>query len=122
MRPVLSRLAALAILLAALAAAWFPFMLGMLMIFIGAQQPDPSVPNGDPCCGHPDTWWDVFTTVGFGALCMAVALGPVAVAAAAVVGVVEGRPPRWIRARWVHRLGAVWVLAAVAAGLLFATG
>lgn len=122
MRPVLSRLVALAILLAGLAATWFPLMLGLLMFFIGAQQPDPSVPDGDPCCGHPDTWWEVLSGVGFGALCMIVALGPLTVAAAAVVGVAEGRPPRWIRARWVRRLGIAWALAVVAAGLLFATG
>ena len=23
------------------------------------QRPDPTVPDGDPCCGHPDTWGDV---------------------------------------------------------------
>jgi hypothetical protein len=22
-------------------------------------RPDPAVPDGDPCCGHPDTWGDV---------------------------------------------------------------
>jgi hypothetical protein len=26
---------------------------------IAVQAPDPFIPNGDPCCGHPDTWGEV---------------------------------------------------------------
>ena len=122
MRPVLTRLSAVAILIAALAAAWWPFWLGFLLIAIGAQRPDPSVEDGDPCCGHPDTWQQSAEYVGAGTLWAIVAAGLLAVAAAAAAGVVSGRPPRWIRGRWARRLAVVWALAAVAAGLLLAGG
>ena len=26
---------------------------------VSAQVPDPTIPDGDPCCGHPDTWGEV---------------------------------------------------------------
>ncbi len=31
----------------------------LLSAGISAQAPDPFVANGDPCCGHPDTWGEV---------------------------------------------------------------
>ena len=31
--------------------------LWVLLVGLGAgQAPDPFVDDGDPCCGHPDTW------------------------------------------------------------------
>jgi hypothetical protein len=24
------------------------------------SNPDPSIPDGDPCCSHPDAWTEVF--------------------------------------------------------------
>ena len=30
-----------------------------LSALLAAQTPDPSIPDGDPCCGHPDTWGEV---------------------------------------------------------------
>jgi hypothetical protein len=52
-----------------LAIAW-------LSIAVAAQRPDPSVPDGDPCCGHPDTWAEVVGGIGLGvavaAICVAV--------------------------------------------------
>jgi drug/metabolite transporter (DMT)-like permease len=38
--------------------------------------PDPSIMDGDPCCGHPDTWNEVYASAGAG------------VAAAFVVGLI----------------------------------
>ena len=36
---------------------------GVLWVLLGvgiyAEHPDPGVPDGDPCCGHPDTWGEV---------------------------------------------------------------
>lgn len=36
------------------------------MLFVGLygllafpQRPDPAIPDGDPCCSHPDTWAEV---------------------------------------------------------------
>ena len=34
-------------------------VLALLTVTVAAQQPDPTVPDGDPCCGHPDTWGEV---------------------------------------------------------------
>ena len=42
------------LLLAAWGALWV-----MLAVGISAQAPDPFVIDGDPCCGHPDTWGEV---------------------------------------------------------------
>ena len=38
-------------------------LLALFSVVVSAQQPDPTVPDGDPCCGHPDTWGEV--AVGF---------------------------------------------------------
>jgi hypothetical protein len=47
-----------------LIAAW-----GVLWILLGgaisAQAPDPFVADGDPCCGHPDTWGEVAAGVAW---------------------------------------------------------
>lgn len=52
---LLAGLAGGAILLVALwGALWV-----MLAVGISAQAPDPFVIDGDPCCGHPDTWGEV---------------------------------------------------------------
>jgi hypothetical protein len=36
---------------------------------LSARAPDPCVPDGDPCCHHPDTWgevaWGLTWTLGF---------------------------------------------------------
>jgi hypothetical protein len=51
----------LAGLLAVASAA--PIVMALALAFfnvaVSAQQPDPTVPDGDPCCGHPDTWGEV---------------------------------------------------------------
>jgi hypothetical protein len=34
----------------------------VLVVFFGAVSlaaPDPTIPDGDPCCGHPDSWGEV---------------------------------------------------------------
>ena len=56
--------------------------LALLTAVISAQQPDPTIPDGDPCCGHPDTWGDV--ALGF-ASAGACVLGAVAVTYVAVL-------------------------------------
>ena len=48
-------LAAVALAVAALAGVSLILLGGL----IAAQAPDPFVADGDPCCGHPDTWGDV---------------------------------------------------------------
>jgi hypothetical protein len=55
--------------------------LALFNVVVSAQQPDPTIPNGDPCCGHPDTWGEV--ALGFVHAAMFV-LGAGAVAYVAV--------------------------------------
>jgi len=61
----LALLAALGIVLVAL----WGMLLAMLVGGISAQAPDPFIPSGDPCCGHPDTWgevgWGFVGTLGY---------------------------------------------------------
>jgi hypothetical protein len=66
-----------------------PFVMALALAFlnvgVSAQHPDPTVPDGDPCCGHPDTWGEValgfvyaaMFLLGAGAVAyLAVQLGP----------------------------------------------
>ena len=41
-----------------LVAAWGALWV-MFAVAVSAQAPDPFVIDGDPCCGHPDTWGEV---------------------------------------------------------------
>jgi len=42
------------LLVAVQGAGWLVFS-----ALLALQMPDPSVPDGDPCCVHPDTWGEV---------------------------------------------------------------
>lgn len=94
--------------------------LWVLLVGLGAgQAPDPFVDDGDPCCGHPDTWpqvlaWASVTLVG---TALVAALGAVAICA--VGWGRTGRRPPW-RTRLVRLpAGAVAVMAlGVAVALL----
>jgi hypothetical protein len=92
-----------------------------LMVLLGAvvaaQRPDPSVPNGDPCCPHPDTWGEV-ASWSFGALSLAsidALIFTVAVGCLAIAG--SGRRPSWQNLRWIP-VGVVGATAALMAVLL----
>jgi hypothetical protein len=61
LRRVLAAVIAVALAAAALAGFGFIFLVGA----ISAQAPDPFIPNGDPCCVHPDTWGEVATGVAW---------------------------------------------------------
>lgn len=76
---VLAVVAAIVIVLVAL---WGVLFI-LLSAGISAQAPDPFVADGDPCCGHPDTWGEVRAGIGWTLalvvvdgllLCVAVAL------------------------------------------------
>jgi hypothetical protein len=93
--------------------------LTLLSVAVSAQHPDPTVPDGDPCCGHPDTWGDV--ALGFVSAAMFL-LGAGAVAYLAVqLGryAVSGRAAtnrQWRRAATaVAYIGIVLVLMAIEA-------
>jgi len=64
--------------------------LTLLSVAVSAQQPDPTIPDGDPCCGHPDTWGAV--ALGFVSAAMFL-LGACAVA-------LPRSPARALRSVW----------------------
>ncbi|MBA2514964.1 MAG: hypothetical protein H0V26_11670 [Solirubrobacterales bacterium] len=45
---------------------WFGFWIALLNIAVSTQPPDPTIPNGDPCCWHPDTWVEVAGGIALG--------------------------------------------------------
>jgi hypothetical protein len=75
--------------------------LALLSVTVAAQHPDPTVADGDPCCGHPDTWGEVALGLLYGAMLI---LGAVAVAYVAVrlgsyaVSAHAGTTRQWRRA------------------------
>jgi hypothetical protein len=78
----------------------------VLSAAITAQRPDPAVPDGDPCCTHPDTWhevadgaWQTLTLASIDGLLLALGV------AFAWYGH-GGVAPRWRRLRWFP-IGAV---------------
>ena len=78
------RLASGALAVASVVPLWFGSFLALLAIAVSAQRPDPSIPDGDPCCGHPDTWAEVAggLVYGFATVAGIFALAYVAVALA----------------------------------------
>jgi hypothetical protein len=53
------RLLAAGVALASAVPLWFGIAIASITTLAAAQRPDPSIPNGDPCCWHPDTWAQV---------------------------------------------------------------
>jgi hypothetical protein len=75
-----------------------------------ANAPDPFVPDGDPCCGHPDTWGEVAVAVAW-TLALAAVAGLVACVAVALIA--------WAAAGrriGLRRLATVPAAAAIASG------
>lgn len=33
----------------------------LVALLFSPQKPDPAIPDGDPCCTHPDTWAEVLS-------------------------------------------------------------
>lgn len=107
---LLAGLAGVALLLVALwGALWV-----MLAVGISAQAPDPFVIDGDPCCGHPDTWGEVTEGAAW-SLGLALIDALLAAVAVALVGWAAGR--RRPRAK---RLALLPGVALVATGLVLA--
>jgi hypothetical protein len=100
--------------IALLAAAVFGAFLVPLFGAMSAKAPDPFVPNGDPCCGHPDTWGEVAAGVGW-TLTLAAVAG--LVACLAVLLLVWAASGRWMSLR---RLATVPVAAVIATGSVLA--
>src|SRR3712207_9424833 len=59
MRPIAARIVAGLLAIASVAPTVMALALALFTSVVAAQQPDPTVPNGDPRWGHPDTRGDV---------------------------------------------------------------
>jgi hypothetical protein len=92
----------------------------LLFALITAQRPDPSVPDGDPCCGHPDTWHEVASGAWQTLTLASIDGSLVAVGVAFICYGRDGRAPRWRHLRWFP-IGAVALTATIMAVAL-ATG
>ena len=79
-----------------------------------AATPDPRVPDGDPCCTHPDTWGDIAESAGVGAALAVAAVGMAVAAFASARYAVTSQPPRAL-AQSLAALGILLVLGFVAA-------
>jgi len=116
--PLLQRGLAALIGLGLLAAGLAGLALALFTIGTAAQVPDPLIPDGDPCCGHPDTWGEVATGVAWGLVCLVID-GMLFAGSAAML--------RWATAeRWLSLRRLSWVpgvclalgFAVVAIGLI----
>lgn len=91
------------------------------LLFVGfvAQAPDAFAPDGDPCCGTPDTWSQIFTET----IAAAVAVVAVALLFALAFGLlVWARRSRWPGRRTLAAFPAVALgLLALALAVAWAT-
>lgn len=104
----------------ALVAAWLSVWV-LLVAAISLQSPDPQVPNGDPCCGHPDTWGEVITG---GAVTLTAGLLVIGLlvcgAVLALSGALGGRMSRARRRALLRVFGALGLAGAVGTAVLYA--
>lgn len=91
-----------------------------LGIGIGAQTPDAQVPDGDPCCGHPDTWFETISWTIAGLLWAIVCAAVVALCVAVLWWATKGRALS-LRRAWAVGL-AVVIVQPVAFVVLWLTG
>ena len=81
-----------------------------LVVSIHAEHPDPEAPDGDPCCGVPDTYGEV---VEGGALAAGSALVDGALIACAFALLHHGTTSRWPRIRWLAAGPLIYVLVVI---------
>src|SRR3954471_11610284 len=87
-------------------ASFVPLCVGLAIVWLtvaaAAQRPDATVPDGDPCCGHPDTWGEVFRGIATGmaeaALCAGLLYTAITLSQLAAQGV---KPRLWSLRRLV---------------------
>jgi hypothetical protein len=84
-------------------------------VLLRAPDPDPSL-DGDPCCGHPDTWTDVIVGGGFFTVEAFVALTVLGGSGVMATAAILGRFPAALRGRGrvVRRIAAAAALGVVA--------
>jgi hypothetical protein len=86
----------------------------LLAMSVAAERPDPEIPDGDPCCTHPDTWSEV-ADGAFAALSVASIDALVFTCGlACALYARNGRWPSWRRLRWIP-IGAVAAAATLMA-------
>ena len=83
-----------------------------------AQAPDPFIPNGDPCCGHPDTWSEVAAGVAWTLGCILIDGLLIAGAVALFVWSATAAWPRWRRLLLIPAAGLVAGVAVFAVVLV----
>lgn len=91
----------------------YGLLLALFFVALAAQRPDSSVPDGEPCCPHPDTWGEVVGGVAAAVLPGVAAGGLVLAGLALAWTAVTGRAPRRVARRGPLLRAAVgmWVLA-----------
>ncbi len=100
--------------------AFYGTVWAWLGIGIGAQTPDGRVPDGDPCCPHPDTWLETISWTGVGLLWAIVCAAVIAACVAVLWWVAKARRPSLRRAVTVG-LAAV-IVQPIALVVLLLTG
>ena len=88
----------------------------MLVAGISSQTPDPFIADGDPCCGHPDTWGEVAVGVSWALALVLLDALLVCIAAALLSWATTRRWPRLKRLALLPggaMLAAILVLAVV---------
>lgn len=102
----IAAVAGVLVLLASAIAALF----ALFFVALAAQAPDAFVPNGDPCCGSPDTWRQEAVAAAEAIL----AVGLVSSAIAFGVALLSwSRRARWPRLRTLGRLPVAAVAAVI---------
>lgn len=114
--PLVRGLAGVAGVALVLFAAWGVLFVLPLGAF-AAQAPDPFIENGDPCCGHPDTWGEVAAGVGWTLGSVLVDALLVCAGVALLAWATRGRWPRVRRLAFVPAT-AVGVAAVILAVVL----
>ncbi len=91
------------------------FAMGSAISFFGlvvyAQVPDARVPDGDPCCPHPDTWWAAIGGATSGVVALAACTAALSAAIALIYWSLLGRRMTNRRALRPGAISAVLVYA-----------
>jgi hypothetical protein len=113
MRRSAARIVAGSLVVASAAPIVMALALALFSGVVAAQQPDPTVPDGDPCCGHPDTWGEVALGLGWAAMLVLAAAAMFYVALRLGNYAVSGRAAT--TRQWRHTAGALGYIGIVLA-------
>jgi len=92
----------------------------LLMFAIAAVRPDPTVPDGDPCCGYPDNWAEVAAVAAQGVVLAAITVSLMYVTITFAGFAIKGERPKLRgRRRAVAALATVVAAFAVYTAVVF---